>query len=179
MKKSKTLIHAWAAEALASVELKAQDGLIHDLQLLRDTLAQAPNIRRSLSDTNTSIEARLDLVKRALGDFLSPPLRKLLETMLREHALEWLPGLVDHLTALRERHGVAREVTVMSAVPLEGDEREELRSALEKKWQTPVLLNEQLNPALIGGLQLRTHDWYFDASIQGRTTRLAQNLIGS
>ena len=99
--------------------------------------------------------------------------------MMMAQSFDLLPKLVEHVRQLRDQFVVAREVTIVSAVPVSSEEREEVRDCLEKTWEIPVVFHERIDTQLIGGLRLQTNDWYFDATVGGRAERLAKTLIAT
>lgn len=66
-----------------------------------------------------------------------------------------------------------REVTVESAVELDAGTRERVLTDLSKKYGDDLVVQYQINPALLGGLRIRVGYDVFDGSVQGRIDRLA------
>ena len=66
-----------------------------------------------------------------------------------------------------------REVTVESAVELDAGTRERVLADLSKKYGDDLVVQYQINPALLGGLRIRVGYDVFDGSVQGRLDRLA------
>lgn len=66
-----------------------------------------------------------------------------------------------------------RKVTVESAVELDEATRQRVVSGLAKQYGPDLVVQYQVNPALIGGLRIRVGNDVFDGSVQGRLDRLA------
>lgn len=177
MKKSAALIHAWAAEFLAATALEDQDRAVEALHAFLEATKTDVTIRRVLGDASVAVSRRVELVERVLDKSLPGSVLDVVRTMMTAQAFDLLPKLVEHIRQLRDRFGVAREVTLVTAFEVLPEERERVRQCLEAAWKTPVVLHERIDAQVIGGLQLQTNDWYFDATVGGRAERLAQSLI--
>lgn len=115
-----------------------------------------------------------------LKSFL-PPLRgkveRFLLLLLRKRRIASLPIIVEELIRLKkEREGIG-EAYVRSAVPLTPGERERLRIILEKRFGKRIILNEEVDPSLIGGLSVEVEGNMIDASLKGFLTRLRAQLV--
>ncbi len=100
-----------------------------------------------------------------------------LAVLLEEHhALDQL----NELLLLIQEEGVQqkafRYAQVVSAHPLTEAQRLALSHALEKRFGMPVILQEEVQTDLIGGLKIFSQSWSYDGSVRGRLTRLAQAL---
>lgn len=66
-----------------------------------------------------------------------------------------------------------RKVTVESAVELDEATRGRVVAGLAGQYGADLVVDYQINPALIGGLRIRVGNDVFDGSVQGRLDRLA------
>ena len=77
---------------------------------------------------------------------------------------------------LEQRTGKVR-VQVRSAVPLEDDQRARLTEQLHALLQREPVLEETVDPALLGGLVVQVGDYLFDASVRNRLRSIKDQLI--
>jgi F-type H+-transporting ATPase subunit delta len=66
-----------------------------------------------------------------------------------------------------------RKVTVESAVELDETSRQRVVAGLAKQYGDDLVVQYQINPALLGGLRIRVGNDVIDGSVQGRLDRLA------
>ena len=66
-----------------------------------------------------------------------------------------------------------RKVTVESAVELDETTRNRVVAGLVRQYGPDLVMNYQVNPALLGGLRIRVGNDVFDGSVEGRLNRLA------
>jgi F-type H+-transporting ATPase subunit delta len=125
----------------------------------------------------------LDSKGRALGQLgdrlnLLPLSRRLLQALLTRHRLGSLDEIVAGMTeAIQARQGVAvAEVT--TAEPLGDDERQQLKTVLEKKAGKRLELRERVDPTLLAGFVAQVDSQLFDGSLRGQLDRLTKELAG-
>jgi F-type H+-transporting ATPase subunit delta len=66
-----------------------------------------------------------------------------------------------------------RQLTVESAVELDEATRQRVLTGLAKSYGSDLMVQYQINPALLGGLRIRIGNDVLDASVQGRLDRLS------
>ena len=69
-----------------------------------------------------------------------------------------------------------RKLTVESAVEIDDATRQRVLAGLARSYGTDLVVQYQINPALLGGLRIRVGNDVFDGSVQGRLTRLANSF---
>ncbi len=127
---------------------------------------------RLLSNPAISVASRTEALGRIVGDEISGPQRNLLALMVRRGRFELLPGVIREFMRLyRLREGIV-EATVTSAVALDATEIEALQERLMAVTGQRVELREEVDPDLIGGIQVRIGDQLIDGSVRGRLERL-------
>lgn len=87
-----------------------------------------------------------------------------------------LRPFLERCRELRERHGIAREVSLTVAKSMTEREKNALHTTLEKQWGIHVFLRDRVDPGLLAGFRLEGRDWRYDASLIGRVRRLEKNL---
>ena len=87
--------------------------------------------------------------------------------------------LVPLLKALRPKVSQAvawQTIEVTSPTKLSDSAIASLKSVFEKKYNRPVQVSTKLDPALIGGLQVRIGDDVYDASVSTHLKRIAGEI---
>ena len=69
-----------------------------------------------------------------------------------------------------------RRAIVESATELDPATAQRVASGLKAKYGADLATEFRVNPSLIGGLRIRVGDDVYDGSVQGRLTRLEQEL---
>ena len=133
-------------------------------------------LRAAMDDPNTSTEAKLAVLARALPDELDGDVRKLLGTLLEAGQLDQLGAILVEFDHLVRRRPELRLAQVTSAVPMTSDEQEAMRSKLAKRFGADLDFRFEVDPSLIGGVYVRVGDQVIDGSVAGRLASLRDRL---
>ncbi|MBN1402495.1 MAG: F0F1 ATP synthase subunit delta [Anaerolineae bacterium] len=77
---------------------------------------------------------------------------------------------------IREWNDAPQRATVRVAEPLTSQERVRLQVALERYFRSPIQIEEEISPEILGGVWVRVGDTVIDGSIRGRLDTLSQHL---
>ncbi len=129
-----------------------------------------------LSLPTFTLRQKEEFLKSSLPS-LREKVERFLFLLLRKGRVALLPKIVEELIRLkREKEGI-KEAYVRSAVLLTPEERERLSRALEKRFRERIILREEVDPSLIGGLIVEVNGEMIDASLKGFLLRLRSWLV--
>lgn len=77
-----------------------------------------------------------------------------------------------------EKHNTLRGV-VKTTIPLKDYEYNELHSKLEKKYNKKIILEQEIDKSLLGGIYVRVHNEVLDYSIKSRLDELSELMFKS
>lgn len=170
------VLQAWMLPLLVQEQEAERQTALRVLHLDR-ACATTPSLLRLLSDRSVSVEKRLSWLKETLtlssGDVLADCFRRMLE---QNGFSTWSRFFYEYLR-LRERLGLGRLCVVRTALPLGEEQQADLETSLEKRFSEPVILAPTVDASVGAGVRLQSPDgWTFDASLEGRLSRLATAL---
>lgn len=99
-----------------------------------------------------------------------------LQVTARRRRGSLLPQILEaYIAGMHERQGelVAQ---VRTAVPLEDVQRRSIAAALKKKFEKDIVLEERVDPRLMGGLVMRVGDQRIDGSLRSRLDAMETRL---
>jgi F-type H+-transporting ATPase subunit delta len=96
--------------------------------------------------------------------------------MLRRRRLEMVGAVDREFRRLYNRREGIHEAEATSAAKLDAQEVNALRSRLEQMTGGKVELTFNVDPQLLGGVQVRLGDLLIDGSVRGRLERLRNKL---
>jgi F-type H+-transporting ATPase subunit delta len=135
-----------------------------------------PQVTRLLSNPAVPSTSRVELLGRIVGTDVSGAQRNLLALMVQRGRFEQLPAVIREFMRLyRLREGIV-EATVTSATELDAVEIAALQARLVALTGKHIELEQQVDPELLGGLQVRVGDQLIDGSVRGRLERLRIDL---
>lgn len=103
--------------------------------------------------------------------------RLFLTLLLRKRRINLLPEIVEELHRLKmQREGLAL-AKVTSPLPLREEEKKRLSEILERRWGKRVILQEQVDPSILGGLIVEIEGDMLDGSLKGFLQNLQNSLL--
>jgi len=166
--------------AQAALRAAEGNGVLDDVEdeLFRFArlLEREPELRTALTDPGLPDDRKLGLVRGLLADRAQPATVRLVEVVVTrprgrsiENALEEL----SRLAAARRQRLIA-EVRV--ARPLEPQQAERLSAALAGIYGRQVQLQVAVDPAVLGGVQVRVGDEVLDGTVARRLQDVRRRL---
>lgn len=153
----------------------AQDRAQQQLNAFAAALKLDPTVKDFFLNPEVPWEQKMHALKKSLPEAEDALINTLL-LVIRQNRLDEVGSFAGRFAHVRSEKGLARQVVVRSADKLSKDERHALIDQLERKWKMRVVLEERIDPAVIGGFTLQSEDWEYDGTVKGRLQRLAQTL---
>lgn len=153
------------------------DNLARETEDLAAALADSADLRALISSPKYSRAdqaAAIAAIASKMG--LSPVMANTLQLMAKNRRLFVLPQLTERLAALiaDARGEVTAEVT--SAVALNQEQHERLKTTLAEKSGKTVKLNTRVDETLIGGMIVKLGSQMIDSSVRSKLASL-QNVM--
>lgn len=168
------------AEALFRVA-KEKDQLqqvAEDLRFLTHDLVQLdPNIRAYFANATIGHQEKAVSIEKAFRGQLSDITTDFLQVLNRHARLEILLCVESAYRELVDEHFRRVRVKIRTAVPLTDDARQQFVDFLTKRLQLQPVLEETVDPDLLGGFVLRVADWLYDGSVAYQLQVLRKQLL--
>lgn len=168
--------------AEAAFGIAARDGSVELWLAQLDRAAAAvadAGVMRRLENPRAPLAARHSALISVLGADLQAQVANLIGLLMRRRRLDALPHIAHEFRRLYNRHAGIVEATATSAAQLDQADIDALRTRLEQISGKRVELVVTVDPALLGGIQVRLGDRLIDGSVRGRLERLRVRLAGS
>ena len=163
--------------AKALVQLGAEEGAVEkfnaELTVINAVLAGNPALTAIFRSPAYDIEAKREILKEIIGKLaLSGTVANFLQLILDRNRLAFLSQIAESYSAFAdELSGVIRP-TLSSGLPLDGGQVEEIKAALEKLTGKKVVLDVQVDPALIGGVVTKIGGTVYDGSVRTQLDKI-------
>ncbi|HSW45573.1 MAG TPA: ATP synthase F1 subunit delta [Phycisphaerae bacterium] len=161
-------------EAVADSE--RQQEIADQLADLASLVGRDPGLEMFLVAETIEPKLRRESLERLFRGRMNDLLLNLLQVLNRRRRLALLRSVQRCVELRLEDQRQQQEVTVRTAVPL----WHELRTAIQRViglWSgKSVILVEEVDPGIIGGLVLRVGDTLIDGSLRSRLNELRSNL---
>ncbi|HUG91464.1 MAG TPA: ATP synthase F1 subunit delta [Planctomycetaceae bacterium] len=160
----------------AAEKFGVEAGLEEFGSFIDDVLAQVPHLESVLTSGIINRDEKLALIDRAIAPQASPLFANFLRVLARHDRLDLLP-IIRRLSVLEhERRQGFRHVQVTTATPLSDDLREQIRREIDAALPFTPILDERVDPSLLGGMVIQIGDTLHDMSLSARLNQLRDRL---
>jgi F-type H+-transporting ATPase subunit delta len=149
-----------------------------ELKVFSQLLEREPELKDALLNPVHSMEERKTLLLR-IADLLnlSPIVSNFLKLLFDKLRLAALPGISQVYQHLADEIANIKRARVKSAVPLDNEMQERLRTAMEKMTNSQVVMEFEEDPNIIGGVVAMVGDLVLDGSVRTQLNALRESLI--
>ena len=169
--------YARALFDMAKRSNETMDAVEDDLKRVDQALRSIPRLESALRAPTVGSERKKALLKTAFGDQVSPLTARFLQLVVDRGREEVLTSIYSEYLRLANEHRNILAVDVTAAVPLSDEQLSELARSLEARTGKRIRIQEQTEPALLGGLIIRMGDTILDGSVRSRLERLHTQLL--
>jgi len=172
-----TIARVYAETLLRSVDRHDRlEPVDESVRGLASVLEASPELRRFLAAPQIQATDKRALVRSALSERLDPLLVRFLELVIEKHREALLEEILTAWADLLDARANRQSATVTTAVPADPEWVTRVRAALELATGKTIVLEERVDPSLLGGLVVRTGDTVIDGSLKSRLTTLRRRL---
>lgn len=172
-----TIARVYAETLLRSANRHGQvESVDESVRGLSSVLEASAELRRFLAAPQIRAADKRELVRSALSDRLDPRLVRFLELVIEKHRERLLAEILAAWIELLDARANRQSAAVTTAVPADPELVARVRVALERATGRTIVLEERVDPALLGGLVVRTGDTVIDGSLKSRLTTLRRRL---
>jgi F-type H+-transporting ATPase subunit delta len=156
------------------------DAVEAGLTKLAKTIRENPELSRTLSSPLFKFEDKA-AVLAAIGEKLGLPalVRRFVGVVASNHRAGDLPAVARAFADRAARHRGASRAIARVARPLTEDQIAAVESAVSKALGRSVAIEVEVDPSLIGGLQIKMGSRLVDASIRTKLNTLTQLMKGA
>lgn len=146
-----------------------------DLSALDQAYREDKVFRTFFTSPNVPEEAKLKSLEAALAGAHEMS-RSFVGLLIRKGREALLDNVMDAFEKHRDEVEARVHVHVESAKALESDMRDSLQREIASATKKEVVIHENVDASLIGGLRVRIGDRMLDASLKSRLTKLARSI---
>ena len=137
------------------------------LRQLADAIEKHPEV---------SLERKQEIIESALGEPMVEELRRFVVLVYEHKRIEHFERMLYSFIELYREANAIMVGKIVPAAPVAGL-KERLQALLREKTGVSVLLEEGVNPEILGGFVLNIDDLMMDASVEGQFRLLRRELI--
>ncbi|TYP58793.1 ATP synthase F1 subunit delta [Thermosediminibacter litoriperuensis] len=161
-----------AEEAGKVGEIKEQ------LSLVRDAVKKSAAFRDFLYHPGIKRQDKKRIISDVFSGILDPEMMNFFNLVIDEGRQYFLDDIYREYMEYYRRYRAYRIARVTTAVELTSDEEEDLKTRLEKIFGRKVVVEKEVDPAIIGGMVVRIGFQVIDGSIRSRLEELRAMMEG-
>lgn len=162
-----------------ATERKVLDVVYADMLTLKATAAATPSLESMLKSPIIKSEKKDAILKQIFAGKLNDITSSFI-TLVVNKKREFF--LLDIVTAFIDQYNEINKITtayIKTASSISEGVQGEVKAFLEKQTGKHVILNNSIDPSLIGGLVIQIEDRLYDASISGKLRKAKQELLNT
>lgn len=119
---------------------------------------------------------KIKFVNNVFGGRVHPMIVQLFKVLIGKHRFEHFLEIIDEFDRKVEADKGIGRATVISAKELTEEEKQKLTEQLSKKLNLKIKLETEIDPNMIGGVIVLTHDQIIDGSVRHGLDLIEQSL---
>jgi F-type H+-transporting ATPase subunit delta len=149
------------------------------LDTVATLLEENPRARMFLETPRIDDVAKKDAVKKVLGDALPKHVVNFVLVTIDKRRQRLLRSIAQQYHALLDEHMGREHVQVTVARPVDDATRQMIADKLSATLGKEVIPHVRVQPAIVGGLVVRTGDTIYDGSVRRRLDAMRRKLLGA
>ena len=176
---SQRVARVYAEALLRSAEKRQLDEeVLGELQgLVTEVYSREPGFSAFLASPAIARDRKSGLLEATFRGRVSEPFFNFLQVLNQHDRLGLLQEIALEFTRLynERRHRV--QVEVRTTQPLADEQRGQIAAMVRERLKLEPILEERIDPSLIGGLVVRVGNWVYDASVRNKLEQVKSQLI--
>lgn len=179
MSKSMELVANRYIKALMETgkDLNCLDEIHAELHFIGEILDENPNLKAFLSNPTVSINEKKETVEEIFKKYVKEYMINFLLILIDKNRLFLIDEIIKGYDKALNKQKNIEIATVTTAIDLDEDSREKLKSKLESIMEKKLVFNIKVNPDIIGGVVIKIEDKLIDGSIKTKLEEIKKTLI--
>jgi len=147
-----------------------------DLNLVKESFTEHKELKNVLFHPRIKIEEKKKIFNRVFAEEISEEIHNFIQLLIDKRRIFFIKAIINQFNNLVNDREKILEIEVVSAIELEEDMKDRLKEKIEKEMDYEVILNNTVDPEILGGLVLKIGDKIIDGSIQHKLNTLSEKI---
>jgi F-type H+-transporting ATPase subunit delta len=171
-----TVARPYAEAVFRSAREKNALGPVADALALAAAIARDAQMHSVLGNPRVNASQKKELFAAAAGGKSHPIVDNLLSVLVDAHREVLVGSIAEQYEDLKHQHEKVVRARITSAQPLTDSQRDEIVSALEKRYGKKVEAELDVDAQLLGGARVQVGDQVINASVRDALAQMAVAL---
>lgn len=154
-----------------------KERLKDELNAINGAISDIPNLRKIILAPHINKKQKEQILRVIFKDTEEPWLLDFLSYLLRKNRLIFLPEIINAYKILVSKEAEAVEIKMITASGASDEAKRDLIEKLEKMYEKKVILEEEIDPQILGGVILIMGNRMLDASMTQQLFNLKEKLL--
>lgn len=148
---------------------------IDELKNLKIVLAGNPELKQFLNNPEIGCVDKCVTLSKIMKERFSEETLDFIRLLVEKNRIQYLLDICDYVR-VRYGHGNTLEAVLKSSYPLDLDLLGMIKKKMESMFKSKLMMYLELDPALLGGIQIRVGNVVIDGSVRRRLDELKEKL---
>lgn len=174
---SRVAIRYSKALFLLALEKEQLPAIEKDVSFVKEQIEINDNFKNFLLNPLVAAKTKTNLLKKTFNGSINDLTMNFLILTSSKKRSEYLSEIFNRFELLAREYNGILSAEVFSAVPLDSEQSQAIRSRLEKKTGKKIRLVEIVEKSLLGGIIVKIKDSVTDYSLKRQLERLKEKMI--
>lgn len=146
-------------------------------ELVLEACKKEPNLYPFLASGTIAVRTKTEFFEKFFRGKASDQFVNFLQVVNSHGRLDIIHAIASSYRTLLNEKKNRVPAFVKSAVALDDPQRQALKKQLKDLFDKEPILEEQIDPELLGGFIVRVGDWQFDGTVKARLNQLKNQLL--
>jgi F-type H+-transporting ATPase subunit delta len=171
-------IGALYAKALLGAAGSNADEVVSQFEaVVRECLDRFPGLERSLASPKIGQDEKEAMLDRIFSGKIDKDLLNFFKILCRRGRVSSLRAIQVTASQLRDEELGRQRVQVTSSQPLTDAQKIDIAAQLKQSFGKEAVLEEKVDPSLLGGIVIRIGDRVYDGSISGKMQQMRHAVM--
>lgn len=147
-----------------------------DLNSIKEAFTEHKEFKNVLFHPRIKIEEKKRIFDRIFEEEISQEIYNFIQLLIDKRRIFYIKAIINQFNDLVNDREKILEIEVVSAIELEEDMKDRLKDKLEKGMEYEIILNNTVDPEILGGLVLKIGDKIIDGSIQHELNTISEKI---
>lgn len=152
---------------------------IHDLSDIVELIDQSADIKQVIRHPEITVKEKKNFFIKLLKGKIDEDLLTFILILVEKDRILYLREKLAELKKLDLEARGSIVATVQSAVPLKDYQRKKLIESLMNRYNKQIILEETIDPQILGGIVIKVGDDLIDGSLRSTVDDLRQNMFST
>lgn len=167
--------------ALALYDVAAEknnvDECISEVEDFAKLLGKNNELAKIVKEPQISTTKKIIIFRKIFKGKISEDVLSFLELLLVKGRMLEIDGIVSQLQAIKLEKNNILVAYVKTVIPMDDSERKSLKGKLEKIYNKHILIKEEIDKGIIGGVFVRVGDDAIDGTVKNRLEEMKRLML--